>query len=239
MLKAVFFDGAGTLFEPRDPVGVSYAEIARAYGIDVDPDVVNAAFRRVFHEARALAFGPGRDDAELRALEYRWWRDLVASSFAGLRTFTDFDAYFARLFEFFADASNWRLDPSAASTLRRLRDRGFRLGIISNFDYRLYRILEQLGLREFFDAITISSEAGFAKPDAQIFRIAVAKFGVEAREALHVGDSVQLDLAGAVGAGLAAVLLDKSIARLRIDGRNARVSSLEAVVDVVQQLQFP
>ena len=73
--------------------------------------------------------------------------------------------------------------------------------MISNFDHRLYRILEGLGLSDQFQSITISSEAGYAKPSPEIFRIAVAKHAITADEAMHVGDSDHLDLAGAVSAG--------------------------------------
>ena len=103
MLKVIFFDAAGTLFEPRDPVGATYARIARGYGVDAGADQVNHAFRRVFGGAPGLAFGPGHSAAELRLLERRWWRELVAASFAGLGTFSSFDDYFDELFAFFAD----------------------------------------------------------------------------------------------------------------------------------------
>ena len=240
MLKVIFFDAAGTLFEPRDPVGGTYARIARGYGVDAGADQVNHAFRRVFGGAPGLAFGPGHSAAELRLLERRWWRELVAASFAGLGTFSSFDDYFDELFAFFADPANWRLDPLAGATLAKLRDAGFALGMVSNFDYRLYRLLEGLELTRYFASITISSEAGYAKPAPEIFRIALGKHGVEAAEAMHVGDAEHLDIAGALGAGIQAVLLDPAAAeRLRIEGRSARVSSLAAVVDAARRSRFP
>jgi putative hydrolase of the HAD superfamily len=240
LLKVVFFDAAGTLIEPRDPVGASYARIARGYGVDADAGQVNRAFRRVFAAAPGLAFGPGRTAAELRILERRWWYDRVWESFAGLGTFTSFDRYFDELFAFFGDPANWRLDPEARPMLTKLRDAGLQLGMVSNFDFRLYRLLEELNLSAFFGSVTISSEAGYAKPALEIFRAALAKHGVEAAEAMHVGDSEQLDCAGAVGAGIDAVLLDPAAAEtLRIAGRSARVSSLSSVVEAALQSPFP
>jgi putative hydrolase of the HAD superfamily len=239
-VRVVFFDAAGTLIEPRDPVGATYARIARDYGIDADANAVNAAFRRVFRDAPPLAFGSDREPAELRAMEYQWWRELVAASFQGLGEFTDFDAYFRCLFAFFADPLNWRLDPEATPTLLNLRARGLRLGLISNFDHRLYRILEGLGLREHFETITISSEAGDAKPSPEIFRSALRDFKVAADEAIHVGDSPELDATGAQAAGIIAILLDPSTGqRCRVEGRVARISSLAAVPEAIDQLAFP
>ncbi len=240
MLKVVFFDAAGTLFDTRQPVGATYAEVARKYGVDAQVEDVNAAFRRVFHHTPGLAFGPGHSPAELRELERRWWYKLVAESFAGLGTFTDYDAYFEELFARFGSTSTWQIDPASLPTLHKLRERGLVLGMISNFDYRLYGILDGLGLTDQFQSITISSEAGWAKPAAEIFQAAIAKHGIAPHEALHVGDSEHLDIAGAAGVGIAGVLIDPSAAaRIAIDGRVARIATLDAVLEAVEQLAFP
>ena len=60
--------------------------------------------------------------------------------------------------------------------------------MISNFDYRVYGILEGLGLTGYFDSMTISSEAGWAKPAPEIFKAALVRHGLAPDEALHVGD---------------------------------------------------
>ncbi|HVN91536.1 MAG TPA: HAD-IA family hydrolase [Candidatus Binataceae bacterium] len=240
MLKVVFFDAAGTLFDTRNPVGATYAEVARKYGVDAKVADVNAAFRRVFHHTPGLAFGLGHSAADLRDLERRWWYRLVAESFHGLGTFTDYDAYFEELFARFGSTATWQIDPMALSTLGQLRDRGLALGMISNFDYRLYGILDGLGLKDEFQSITISSEAGWAKPAAEIFQTALAKHGIASHEALHVGDSEHLDIAGAAGVGIASVLIDPNApARIAIDGRVARVATLDAVLEAVDRLAFP
>ncbi|HLW69935.1 MAG TPA: HAD-IA family hydrolase [Candidatus Binataceae bacterium] len=240
MLKVVFFDAAGTLIAPRAPVGATYARIAHAYGIDAAPDEVNAGFRRAFHAALPLAFGPDHEAGELRRLEYQWWSDVVAKSFDGLGVFTNFDAYFRQLFVFFSDPSNWRIDPMALSTLDQLRARGLKLGLVSNFDYRLYRILSGLGLGAQFDSITISSEAGYAKPSPEIFRIAMRQHGVASREVIHVGDALELDVAGALAAGITPLLLDPSApARTAIEGPTVRIATLDAIPEALDQLAFP
>jgi putative hydrolase of the HAD superfamily len=236
-IKAVFFDAAGTLFEPREPVGETYARIARAHGVDVETEAVHAGFRRTFRDAAPLAFGPGHQPAQLRQLEREWWRALVAETFAGLGEFADFSAFFNLLFEFFADPAHWVADPKALTTLSTLRERGLTLGVISNFDYRLYHILDGLGLSRWFDSITISSEAGYAKPSAKVFEIALAQHQLAPADAIHVGDSEQLDLAGASAVGMAAVLVDpKQQDQFSITNRIARVSSLSATIKVLSIL---
>ncbi|MGH7934765.1 MAG: HAD-IA family hydrolase [Candidatus Binataceae bacterium] len=240
MLRVVFFDAAGTLFEPREPVGESYARIAREFGVVAAATQVSAAFRHVFHRTPGLAFGPERTAAELRRLERQWWHGVVAQVFAGLGRFDDFEAYFATLFAFFADSAHWRADPEAAPLLADLKGRGLKLGVISNFDTRLYAILKGLELSPYFNSITISSEAGYAKPAPEIFRTALERNFAQATQALHVGDSEPLDVAGAQAAGIAAVLIDRDAGeRWAVTGRVARVSALAAITDAMQKIPFP
>ena len=119
MLKAVFFDAAGTLFEAREPVGHTYARIARKHGLNADDTAVSAGFRRAFSTTPGLAFGPGRRADEIRRLEREWWYGLVRRSFEGLGQFDNFDAFFEELFAYFGDPANWEPLPEAHSVLRR------------------------------------------------------------------------------------------------------------------------
>jgi len=129
--------------------------------------------------------------------------------------------------------------PEARSVLQRLKDTDLKLGIISNFDHRLYRILDGLDLRPFFDSVTISSEAGYAKPARQIFAIALSALDVAAAEAAHVGDSEHMDVRGAQDAGLRAILIDTGTTGApAFDGGVARVSSLAQMIEVMRLLRF-
>jgi putative hydrolase of the HAD superfamily len=71
----------------------------------------------------------------------------------------------------------------------------------------LYSVLEALDLSQFFTSITISTEVGAAKPDPQIFEIALKKHNISSQSALHIGDSWQEDYQGAIAAGLKAIWL--------------------------------
>jgi putative hydrolase of the HAD superfamily len=245
MLRAVFFDAAGTLFHTREPAGLSYAKIARRFGVEADERLVIDSFKRSFGTAPGLAFGPGHEAAKLRRLEREWWRELVRATFANIGHFADFEAYFDALFAFFADPANWIRDPAAEPMLARLRENGLTLGVISNFDHRIYRILETLELSRYFDSITISSETGYAKPSSEIFRAALGRHSLSAADAIHVGDSESLDLAGARAAGLAAVLVDADASLPPTGqepslsgGRCVRVRSLGEVTAAIGQLAF-
>lgn len=239
MLKAVFFDAAGTLFEAREPVGHTYARVARQHGLHADDSAVSAGFRRAFASTPGLAFGPRRHADEIRRLEREWWYGLVRRSFEGLGDFDSFDAFFEELFAYFGDPASWEALPEAQLVLGRLKDDHLKLGIISNFDWRLYRILEGLGLRKFFDTITISSEAGYAKPARGIFATALASLKVEASQAAHIGDSIAMDVRGAQDAGLHPILIDMgTIGASVVEHSVPRVSSLAEIIEVMRLLGF-
>ena len=97
--------------------------------------------------------------------------------------------------------------PDVAPALGALRRRGLRLVVASNWDCSLPAALEQAGLGDAVDAVVSSAAVGVAKPGQDLFRAALSRAGVPTSQALHVGDSVDRDVGGALGAGLRAVLI--------------------------------
>jgi putative hydrolase of the HAD superfamily len=104
-------------------------------------------------------------------------------------------------------AIRFRPYPEVPGTLARLRADGARLAVVSNWDVSLHDVLERTGLRRLVDAVVISAELGVAKPDPAIFRAALERLGADVAGAVHVGDSLEADVAGARAAGLEAVLV--------------------------------
>jgi putative hydrolase of the HAD superfamily len=208
MFKIIFFDAAGTLMRPVRPIGQSYGLLAASYGMNVPPAEISARFRAAFSAAPPLAF-PGAPSGEIRTLEYEWWKTLVRKVFEPYGPFSRFDEYFADLFAYFGKADSWALFPETRETLAALKEKGLTLAVISNFDSRLFAILQGLGVSSSFESIVISSHAGHAKPDARIFQHALALNRTDASEALHIGDSPDKDAEAAKNAGLTGVLLDR------------------------------
>lgn len=207
-LRAVTLDAGGTLFDVAAPVGAVYARIARRHGIDVDADALALAFDTAVGIAPPLAF-PGVAPDGLDAAERGWWRAVVAATFGPAAASPRFDACFAAAWEHYAEPAAWRLDAEATAMLALLRARRLRLAVVSNFDGRLPPLLEAMGLGSLVDAVVYSSAVGAAKPAPAIFHVALDRLGVAPDEALHIGDSRTADVAGAHGAGMHAVLLDR------------------------------
>ncbi len=203
MVRAVFFDAAGTLFHLRSSVGQAYARQAARFGVNADPAEIDARFREAFRAAPPMAF-PGATAADIESCERRWWADVVRRAFAAYQ-FDDFPAFFAALFSHFARPEAWALYGDVVPTLAALRRRVAVIGVISNFDGRLEGLLHGLGLAPFLDSVTLSSRVGAAKPDPRIFLHALRRHGLRPGEALHAGDSAEEDVAGALAAGMQAL----------------------------------
>jgi len=120
------------------------------------------------------------------------------------------------------------LFPETYSVLTRLREEGFELGIVSNFDSRLFPVMRGLGIDRLFDTVTIASLARAAKPAPKIFEIALEKHAVDPNEAMHVGDSIRDDVEGATKAGLTGVLLDRT-GRSQVSGGHV-IRTLEEIL---------
>jgi putative hydrolase of the HAD superfamily len=101
------------------------------------------------------------------------------------------------------------VDPEVLAILERLRDAGYRMGLVSNISLRpnLMRAdLERMGLSTYLDATVFSSEVGVRKPDARIFHEALDRLSAEPLETVFVGDRLYDDVSGAQAVGMRAVL---------------------------------
>ena len=236
-IRVVFFDAADTLFHVHGSVAEIYLRHAVEFGFPQKPDslvAIKQAFSRAFREAPLPVFA-ATDPARLKQSERLWWFDIVHNVFYRVGMFERFDEFFDHVFRVFEDPRSWRLFPETASTLTRLKARDLELGIISNFDSRLFSVMRGLGIAELFDTVTISSLAQAAKPGPQIFQVALKKHVVDPEEALHVGDSLLDDVEGARKAGLHAALLDR-------DGRQQQadvpiMTSLEELFPLLDRFE--
>jgi putative hydrolase of the HAD superfamily len=210
--KIIFFDAVGTLFGVRGTVGEIYAQFARQAGLEVDARQLNVAFMKSFSTAPRAAFA-GAAPQDLHHLEYAWWRTVAQRSFERMGVLTqlpDFDSFFRPLFTYFETAAPWIIYPDTLQTLEMLKALEIELAIISNFDSRLYSVLEALGIAHWFQSITISTQVGAAKPEAEIFEAAIAKHPYLPTQAWHVGDSWSEDYEGSTAAGLQGIWLNRN-----------------------------
>ena len=154
-MKAVLFDAAGTLIQLREPLGETYARLAREFGVSLPGDRIELAFGRAFEQMPPMVF-PNQPVEQTHACERAWWQDLVRNTFRAADAaveFTDFERYFDRLFAHFARPASWEAVPGARALLTTLRARRLQIGIVSNFDHRLLVLLDGLRLSPFLDVV--------------------------------------------------------------------------------------
>ena len=188
--RAVLFDGLGTLVD-LDPPWVPLAAYLEMEEAEVAP-AVRAEME--FYKAHAHE---GKDAASLEALRTRcadilsWELDREVPVKAMM------------------DAIRFRAFDDARPTLDELRKAGLRVVCVSNWDISLPEVLERCGLDDALDGVVTSAGSGARKPDPAIFLEALALAGCGPDEALHVGDTVEEDIAGASAAGIPALHLDR------------------------------
>jgi putative hydrolase of the HAD superfamily len=109
--------------------------------------------------------------------------------------------------------TNWRLERDAASTLRAVQRRGFRVGAISNgsYDWNALELLNRDRLRRYFDMVLTSAAHGSRKPDASIFQAALDHFRVDPGRTAMIGDSYEADILGAAALGMHTIWLTRRV----------------------------
>jgi len=100
------------------------------------------------------------------------------------------------------------LFPDTLETLRWLRDRGFRLGSVTNRGYggpRFQQEMLDLGLTELFEVVAVSCDIGYMKPHRRIYEYALEAMGITPEETAMVGDSMRADVEGSKALGMTAI----------------------------------
>jgi putative hydrolase of the HAD superfamily len=195
-VKPIFLDALGTLVELQPPAPRLRRLLAER-GFDVTEEAAGAAFAaEISYYLEHHLEGSTRE--RLDDL-----RDRCAAALLEALDLPGLDHATAR--ELMLGALEFVPYPDALPTLEALRDH--RLVVVSNWDCSLADWLGPAGLLEHVDAVVTSAEAGVAKPDPAIFERALDLAGAVADEAVHVGDSLDNDVAGARAAGIRPVLV--------------------------------
>lgn len=227
-VRAVLFDATGVLIELAAPVGRIYAETARAHGAGLPEWRLEDAFRRVIDRAPPRVF-PDLEPADIEREERAWWRERVRQTFQAADStlrFEDFDSFFDDVFDRFAHAGAWRARPGAKAVLAWLRDNGIATGVVSNFDHRLPQILEELGIARLIDATSYPAHSRAAKPDPAAFLAVLAALDVAPHEALYVGHDPDIDVGGAIAAGLTPIEVSDTDALSELPAQISRIANL-------------
>ncbi len=202
-LGAVLLDAHGTLLELEPPAPALRRLLAERFGIVVSADQAERAIAAEVAYYRTH-LNEGRDDPSVDELRGRCSEALRRA----LAAEHVLDAIGPdELTGTLLAALVFRPYPEVPSVLARLHGRGVRLIVASNWDASLSHTLAAHGLLEHLDGVVTSAQCAAPKPELPVFRRALELACVPASEALHVGDSLEEDIAGAARAGIPAVLI--------------------------------
>jgi putative hydrolase of the HAD superfamily len=197
----ILLDALGTLVALEPPAPRLRVELAERFGLEVSEEEATRAIAAEIAYYRAH-LDDGRDLDALQGLRLRCadaLRAALPSAAQGLELNELVEALLAALhFTAFADARP-ALDAACS--------RGQRLVVVSNWDVSLHGVLRALELAPLLDGIVTSAGAGARKPAPAIFEQALALVGASPDQAIHVGDTLDEDIAGARAAGIEPVLI--------------------------------
>lgn len=207
---ALLLDALGTLVALEPPVPLLRRELGERFGIEVTETQAARAVAAEIAYYRA-ELDEGRDGASLAALRRRCAEALRAAlppsdRLARLEGDALTDALLASL--------RFSVFPDVRPAILAARARGQRVVVASNWDVSLHDVLARLELKPLLHGVVTSAEVGARKPAPALFEQALRLAEAGPQDAIHVGDSIEEDVVGALGAGIEPVFLAR-------DGRPA------------------
>ncbi|WP_161924872.1 HAD family hydrolase [Actinomyces sp. 432] len=221
----IVFDIDGTLMGHRAAADDALDNFLRLMGIDPTPSLHHAWIR-----AEQEHFTAWRD-GNISFTEQRHLR--MAELLTALGMTVDGEAQLDQLFTYYLAEYEraWRAYPDALPCLEELRNRGFKLAVLSNGEYRQQDLkLERIGVRKFFSCVLTSDSLGAAKPHREALDRAAEVLNASSAELTYIGDDVEIDVLGARAAGWRAFHLDRSDIS-RIQGCIKSLSELPALLE--------
>ncbi|MEQ6388024.1 HAD-IA family hydrolase [Bacillaceae bacterium S4-13-58] len=102
----------------------------------------------------------------------------------------------------------WKAFDATIPVLQQLKEDGYGIGLISNWDLTARDVLKETGILPYLDHVVVSSEVSIEKPDKRIFEYAMSQAGVLPEECLYVGDNYYDDVIGSRKVSMESVVIN-------------------------------
>ena len=219
----IFFDIDRTLFDYDHAVDKAMEDFYLEFSGDLELDLASFKIRWVDLYER---FWP---QYELGTLSLKEQRILRMQGLFEAKNISTVQAEKYARFHNEAYVSHWRLFPDALPLLDHLRSH--KLGVISNGNVQRQQAkLQHSGILDRFDVVVISAAHGVAKPDPRIFQKACELAGARPQDSTHIGDNLTADIAGAAGAGLRPIWINRT-GQARPEGKLTEIVRLDELID--------
>ncbi|XP_017485744.1 PREDICTED: rhythmically expressed gene 2 protein-like [Rhagoletis zephyria] len=211
--KLVTFDITDTLLRFRKPPGVQYAETAAMMGVkNLDPNRLQKVFRDEFKAMAKKYPNFGSNSKEISWQE--WWVQLVHNVFKRIDDNLpqqQIRGISERLFEQYRSNQCYAHIEGNLELLETIRSTCKYVGVISNTDPGLERVLRDMNIRQNFDFVYTSYDLGVEKPHRGAFLKPLENYHLNPQEALHIGNLYEKDYLGALNAGWSGLLVTQSM----------------------------
>ncbi|MEO8287734.1 MAG: HAD family hydrolase [Chloroflexota bacterium] len=208
-IRAVFFDAGLTLIYGKASLSDLCVRAAEQCGITLAHEAVEVALPG----AAAQLHHAHRKDTDLWASDakvHRLWHEYYLYIFHQLGLAEQAEQCAKAVYASYSEPGAWCLFDDALPTLRALHERGYIVGVISDWASNLTSgILLPLGVGRYIDFIIVSTVQREGKPGWGLYREALARAGVSPAEAVHIGDNYVNDVLGARSAGIYGIYLDR------------------------------
>ncbi|RPJ23959.1 MAG: HAD family hydrolase [Chloroflexi bacterium] len=242
-LRAVIFDLGGTLMYERaswDSITAQADEALTNYLREQGMELNLSTFPREFRKRLDQYFR--KREKDLLETTYSFvLRDVLTDKGYGDVSETILRNALDRLFA--VTQTNWALEEDTPSTLQKLEEDGYRLGLVSNAgdDQDVQQLAERFDISQYFDFILTSAACSYRKPHPRIFELALSNWYFLPTEAVMVGDNLDADIRGAKSAGLYAVWISRRAGQQNGDPPavqpDASLSTLNELPALLDRLQ--
>ena len=210
MIKAIFLDWFNTLARYEPPHYEIHGRACQHFGIEVSPEKIMRGILladRYFFEENTLSPVEKRSPEE-KAEVYIRYQDIALTE-AGVKVSKELALKIMKKVTQLFEGMTFVLFVDVLPTLKTLKERNFILGMITNLSREMNPICRELGMDPYLDFVVTSGEVGADKPEPAIFLASLERAGVNASQAIHVGDQYKLDVVGARGVGINPILIDR------------------------------
>ena len=209
MIKAVFFDFYNTLATHHPPREELYANICRDLGIEVEARALftSLAAADIFYRNENSRSPIDKKTPDEKINFYIEYATMI---FKGAGVEISRDTALQILAKIREQKWEFKVYDDTLPTLEELKNRGLILGLISNVVQDMESTYTELGLQPYLDFKVTSAEVGCDKPNPEIFQAALQKAQVKPEEVIYTGDQYDIDIVGARGVGMKALLIDRN-----------------------------
>ena len=212
MIKAVFFDWFNTLAHYEPPREELQSQALQGFGIHVSPQKIIHGLLiadRDYIEENTVSPVRKRSPEEQTEIYTRYQKTILTEARVNIPTEPKMLGEIMRRVQQLSQGMSFALFNDVLPTLKTLKEQNLTLGLLTNLDRDMKPICRKLGLEPYIHFVVTPGETGVEKPNPPIFLAALQQAGVNASEAVHIGDQYKVDVIGARGVGITPILIDR------------------------------